>query len=236
MKAIILAGGLGKRLRPLTTERPKSLIEVAGIPILGWQLDWLRKNGVTDIVLCIGYMKDDVIAYIGDGEKLRLKVSYAVEGQPLGTGGAIKNAKRTMMGERFFLVINGDIISNINPMELTGRLRGELVGVIALVQLRSPFGIIETSRGSYVTEFKEKPLLEDYWINAGVYYLSQGIFDYLPDKGNIETETFPKLARRNLMKAVKFKRSIWRSIDSHKDIEEAGKELKFMKPPEEFRL
>jgi len=224
LKSLILAGGMGKRLRPLTYEKPKPLIEVAGKPILVWQIEWLKKYNVNEVILCVGYQKEKIIEFIGSGAKFGIKVGYAVEDEPLGTGGGIKNAEALLRNEDRILVLNGDIITDLNPLKLIEELN-DGVGAIAVTPLRSPYGIVDVDDKGYAKYFKEKPLIENYWINAGIYCFTSEIFDYLPEKGDIETTAFPKLAFEKKLKAVKYKDIIWKSIDTHKDIEEVEKEL-----------
>ncbi len=226
--ALILAGGYGKRLRPLTEDRPKPLVEVAGRPILMWQIEWLKKHGITDFVVLAGYRKERIIETLGSGSKLGISVTYVVEDEPLGTGGAVRNARLTFAGRDSFLVVNGDIITNIDPkallkaLETTGAL-----AAIALVQLRSPYGIVEIGEDGRVRNFREKPILEGYWINAGVYALRPEIEEYLPEKGDLETYTFPSLAKEGKLVAITFdlNRYYWRSIDTYKDLEEVSSDI-----------
>ena len=225
MKAVILAGGFGKRLRPLTIDKPKPLVEVAGKPILIWQIEWLKDHGIDEIVLLVGYLKDKIIEYIGSGKKFGVKVTYVVEDEPLGTGGALKNAESVLRNEEKFLVLNGDIITNLNPRKLLDNVGSNIIVSIAAVPLRSPYGILSIDKDGYILRFEEKPILENYWINAGVYAMTPQVFDYLPDKGDIERTAFPKLASEKKLKATRYSDVIWRSIDTYKDVEEAGKEL-----------
>lgn len=225
MKAVILAGGYGKRLKPLTDEKPKPMIEVLDRPIIEWQIRWLRNNGIDDIIVCVGYMKEHVINYIGSGSKLSVKVDYAVEDEPLGTGGALKNAEALLSNEESFFMLNGDVLTNINTSNLKKNLTNDLVATLAVVPLPSPFGIVEIADNSKVLGFTEKPTINQFWINAGVYCFSKTVFSYLPKKGNIETTALPALAKDKKLKAVKYEQTFWRSIDSHKDIEEASAEL-----------
>jgi mannose-1-phosphate guanylyltransferase len=223
MKAVILAGGLGKRLRPLTDERPKPMIEILNIPIIEWQIKWFKKYGIEEIIICVGYLKELIMNYIGSGSRFGVKVGYSVEEEPLGTGGALKNSESlldTSMQNGFFL-INGDILTNL---DLTRLHRGQSAA-LALVPLRSPFGIVELDENSDVLGFVEKPQIKDRWINAGVYHFTKEVFKYLPENGNIEVTALPVMAREKKLKAIRYENSFWRSIDSHKDIEEAGKEL-----------
>jgi NDP-sugar pyrophosphorylase family protein len=223
MKAVILAGGFGKRLRPLTDERPKPMIEVLNVPIIEWQVRWLKKFGVSEFIVCVGYMKEQIIEHIGSGSRLGAKVGYAVEEEPLGTGGALKNAESLLAKQDSFLMINGDILTELDPNKL--RIENGGHQSLALVPLRSPYGVVELDENSKVTGFVEKPKVPGKWVNAGVYRFTQDVFEYLPENGNIETTALPALAKEGKLNATRFEDVFWRSIDSHKDIEEASKEI-----------
>ncbi|HEU4605309.1 MAG TPA: nucleotidyltransferase family protein [Nitrososphaera sp.] len=226
MKAVILAGGFGKRLKPLTDQMPKPMIEVLNIPIVEWQIRWLRKFGVKEFVLCVGYMREQIFDHIGNGRKFGARVEYSIEEDPLGTGGALKNAKDLLAGQDSFFMLNGDVLTGLDPNKL--KVAGSQT--IALVPLRSPFGVVELDKNSRVLGFTEKPEISDRWINAGMYHFTQEVFRYLPENGNIEVTALPALAKEGKLHAVKYPGVFWRSIDSHKDIEEAAKELQAVKP------
>lgn len=224
MKTVILAGGLGKRLRPLTSDRPKPMIQINNTPIIELQVNWLKKYGITDIIVLVGHLKEKIKHHLADGQKFGVKISYIEENVPLGTGGALKNAKDHIIQngkDPGFFVINGDILTNLDPFTISNK--GSMT--LALVPLKSTFGIVETN-GDLVSKFIEKPFIKDTWINAGVYYFSNEIFDYLPDNGNLETVTLPMLVEKQKLRAKRFSNNYWRSIDSHKDVEEASKEVK----------
>ena len=223
MKAVILAGGFGKRLRPLTDERPKPLIEIAGKPIIEWQIKWLKKFGVTSVFVLAGYKKEVLIDWVAKNQdKLGIPIAILTEDQPLGTGGAIKRLNGFISnGEKFF-VLNGDILTNLDLSKLGD---DKAVAVISLVPLRSPFGIVKVNSNGNITQFVEKPILKDFWINAGIYSMNSEIFEYLPEKGDIEKETFPLLAQKGLLKGITFDDVYWRSIDTLKDYEEANAEI-----------
>ena len=224
MITVILAGGLGKRLRPLTSDRPKPMIHINNTPIIELQVKWLKKFGITDIIVLVGHLREKIKHHLADGKKFGVNISYIEENVPLGTGGALKNAKDHIIkngnSDSGFFVINGDILTNLDPFTISEK--GSMT--LALVPMKSTFGIVETN-GDLVSKFIEKPSIEDMWINAGVYYFSNEIFDYLPDKGNLETVTLPMLVDKQKLKAKKFSNNYWRSIDSHKDVDEASKEI-----------
>jgi NDP-sugar pyrophosphorylase family protein len=223
MKAVILAGGFGKRLRPLTDERPKPLIEIAGKPIIEWQIKWLKKFGVTSVFVLAGYKKEVLIDWVAKNQdKLGIPIAILTEDQPLGTGGAIKRLNGFISnGEKFF-VLNGDILTNLDLSKLGD---DKAVAVISLVPLRSPFGIVKVDSNGNIIQFVEKPVLKDFWINAGIYSMNSEIFEYLPERGDIEKETFPLLAQKGLLKGITFDDVYWRSIDTLKDYEEANAEI-----------
>lgn len=221
MKTAILAGGFGKRLKPLTDTRPKPMIEIFNVPIIEWQLRWLRKFGIKDFVICAGYMKQQIIDHIGDGARFDSRIEYSFEDKALGTGGALLNAKELLSSQDSFFVLNGDILTELDP----NMLNIANSNALAVVPLRSPFGVVELDENSKVLRFVEKPEIPDTWINAGIYRFTQEVFRYLPQEGNIEVTALPALAKEAKLLGVKYKDVFWRSIDSHKDIEEASREI-----------
>ncbi|MCC6023061.1 MAG: nucleotidyltransferase family protein [Desulfurococcaceae archaeon] len=229
MKAAVLAGGFGKRLRPLTNDRPKPLVEVCGRSIIEWQISWLKKYGVNVLVVLAGYLREKLIDYLGSGSKYGIKITYVVEDEPLGTGGALKNAEY-VLNDSVFVVLNGDVITNLDLSRLFNELlNSKALIAIALTPLKSPYGIVRLGKDSYVESFIEKPLIKEYLINAGVYAMKPEVFKYIPEKGDLERTTFPKLASEGLIKGVVFEDCYWRSIDTLKDIEETSKELENIK-------
>ncbi|MCS7099130.1 MAG: NDP-sugar synthase [Sulfolobales archaeon] len=227
MKAVVIAGGLGKRLRPLTEDRPKCLVEVGGKPIVEWQIEWLRSNGVDTVIILAGHHRDKLVEFLGSGARFGVSVAYVVEDEPLGTGGAIKNAEK-IVGRENFIAVNGDIITNIPARDLVKYLEdsAEAVAVVALVPLKSPYGIVEVDRSGVIRSFREKPVIRDHYINAGVYAMRPEIFQYLPERGDIEKETFPKLASEGRLFGRVYLDRYWRSIDTVKDVEEASREVR----------
>jgi NDP-sugar pyrophosphorylase family protein len=201
------------------------MIEVLDQPIIEWQIKWFKKFRIEQIVICVGYLKEHIIDYIGSGSKFGVKVGYAVEEEPLGTGGALKNAQSLLGGAENdgFFMVNGDILTDLDPNILRDDMTSS---ALAVVPLRSPYGVIELDGSSNIIGFVEKPQIKDRWINAGVYYFGSEVFNYLPDSGNIEITALPVMIKDRKIRAIRYEKSFWRSIDSHKDIEEAGREIK----------
>lgn len=217
MKAIILAGGFGKRLKPITDYVPKPLVPIKNIPIIEWQIKYLKKFNVTEIIICTGYKTKMIESYLNT-KNLGIKIKFSIEDLPLGTGGAIKKAGKLIKDKSFF-VMNGDIITNINLKKLV-----EKQNSIASIELRTNFGILETKLDK-ITKFREKKQVMDLWMNAGIYYIQKEILKDLPNKGDIEKTLFSEYAKKDKLHTVKFKNVKWFSIDSFKDIEESSKEV-----------
>ena len=217
MKAVILAGGQGTRLKPITDYIPKPLIPINNTPILEWQIRYLKKFGINDIIICTGYKTDQIKNFLNKKD-LGVKVRFSIEKTPLGTGGALKKIA-PLIKEKSFLVYNGDTITNINLKKMLAKTNS-----IAAIELRTKFGIIETADGK-VKKFIEKKEIANVWMNAGIYHLDKKILKDLPVKGNIESTTFPKYARNGKLNFIKFKNVKWYSIDSYKDIENCSKEV-----------
>ena len=224
MHAIILAGGKGERLRPLTGDRPKSMVLLLGKPILEYQVDWLRDNGVTDIIIACGYLHEVIEEYFADGGRWGVRVRYSVEDEPLGRGGGLKLAHRLVPADAPFVIgANGD---NVHTQPLAPMIRQhQRTGAIAtllLTQLRSPYGIVQ-QRGKHITGFREKPLLP-HWLSAGAYVLDRAFFADLPDVGDHEDALFPRLAAEGRLYGFR-SHSYWKAIDTVKDLNEAADQL-----------
>jgi len=217
LKAIILAGGSGKRLRPITDYVPKPLITIKNIPIIEWQIKYLKKFGFSEVIICSGYKTDMIENYLKN-KKLGIKITFSVENKPLGTGGAIKKAAKKIK-EKSFIVINGDVITNIDLKKLF-----KIDNSIAAIQLRTKFGILQTDNDKII-KFNEKKEITGLWMNAGIYHLNKDTLKELPNIGDIEKTLFPNFAKKEKLFTIKFRNSKWYSIDSFKDMEESSTEI-----------
>lgn len=224
--ALILAGGYGKRLRPLTLEKPKPLVEIYGKPILEWQILWLKQQGIRRFIIAVGWLAEKVQQYFGNGSKMGISIRYSIEKEPLGTAGGIKNAEKLLENSEVFFAFNGDIITNLplKPLYETLLENDDFIGVIGLVPLKSPYGIVQFEKNR-VTAFIEKPLLKNIFINGGMYCFRKDIFDYLPERGDIEKTAFPRLAKEGKLGCFTYSldEHVWIPIDTHKDVEAANK-------------
>jgi len=223
--AVILAGGRGERLRPLTQDRPKCMVEVNGMPILAYQLNWLREHGIKRVVIACGYLHEVIESYLGNGLKMGIQISYAVENQPLGRGGALKAGLRKLAGTGSSIIaMNGDNICDLAIGDLAQHhlSTGAMVTVVT-TKLRSPYGIADIAEDGKISGFREKPELP-YFINCGIYMFNPQLMDRLPDKGDHEELTFPALAREGELAAYR-SGAYWRTIDTMKDLSELQADL-----------
>ena len=209
---------MGKRLRPITDYVPKPLIPIKNIPIIEWQIKYLKKFGISEIIVCSGYKTKMIENYLNN-QKLGIKITFSVEDKPLGTGGAIKKAGKKIKDESF-LVINGDTITNIDLKKLIKKNN-----TIASIQLKTKFGILQTD-GNKIIKFDEKKEITGLWMNAGIYHLNKETLKELPRIGDIEKTLFPDYAKKEKLTTIKFTNSKWYSIDSFKDMEECSRVIK----------
>ena len=219
--AIILAGGKGERLRPYTNDRPKVMVEVAGKPILAWQIEWLKSHGITKFILTVSYKHEVVEQYFGDGSKFGIEIDYSIEDTPLGRGGGIKKAFKSRLIDGSFdvVVCNGDIITKLD-LSMMIKNHEDQKGLVSLllVPYLSRWGVVKIDENDHVTGFEEKPKLP-YWINGGIYIFNKEVEPLLPEKGDHEYETFPKIPKE---KFLGFKdEGFWRAVDVVKDKSEA---------------
>jgi len=185
MYALVIAGGRGERLKPLTDSVPKSMVEVLGKPLLEYHLRWLKKFGVTHAVLLIGYLGEVVKDNFLDGSKIGMEISYNIEDSPLGRGGALRQGfAHVPSTERLVVATNGDVISHQDLSDIVFRHNtSKCLATIMLAPLISPFGIVDTDDDGLVTEFREKPRLP-HWVNGGVYVFNREIEAMLPELGD----------------------------------------------------
>ena len=199
MKAVVLVGGEGTRLRPLTLTTPKALLPIANQPFLERQIAWLASHGFDEVVLSLGYMPDAFPAHFPESQCEGTRLTYVVESKPLGTAGGIRFAADGI--DDRFVVCNGDILTDF---DLTAMLRFHeergAQATIALTEVDDPsaFGVVPTRADGEVVGFIEKPprdLAPTNWINAGIYILEPGLLDRIPPRVNvsIERETFPRM-------------------------------------------
>ncbi len=205
MQAVILVGGEGTRLRPLTSTVPKTVVPLVDRPLIVYMLEWLRRHGVDDVIMSCGFLATGVRCVLGDGSQLGIRLRFVEEPEPRGTAGALKFAEE-LLDERF-LMLNGDVLTDL---DLTAQIAQHeatgAVGTLALVPVPDPssYGLVSLREDSSVQEFLEKPSPDEpittNLISAGAYVLERSVLDLIvPDeKVSIEREVWPRLVDNGL--------------------------------------
>ena len=219
MKAVILVGGEGTRLRPLTLTVPKPVVPVVDRPFLRHQLDLLATVGVTEIVFSVAYQPERIQAVFGDGSARGRRIHYAVEETPLGTGGAVKNAEAFL--DDTTIVFNGDVLTDVDlPAVVRGHRESGARATLVLTPVPNPaaYGLVETDSGGRVRSFIEKPTdpaqITCDTINAGIYVLDTSTLSLMPagENHSIERAFFPALLRRGDLVRGWIHRGYWIDI------------------------
>jgi len=180
MKAVILAGGLGTRLRPYTKSLPKPMLPLGGKPILEYEIEWVRKNGIKEIVLCVSYLRNKVEDYFGDGGKFGVKIEYAISKKPLATAGQLKTAEKFI--DDTFVCLYGDSIYNFSLRNMIKHHKKSKASVtMSLFDYRFnlKYGVIDTKKSGQVTAWNEKPEFSAN-INIGCYVMEPEVLKLIP--------------------------------------------------------
>lgn len=215
---ILLVGGFGTRLKPLTNETPKPMLPVAGKPITERQLLAAKKAGISTVVLATSYLSEIFTPYFGDGSKWGMRLLYAVEKDPLGTGGAIRNAAQLLHSDEDVVIFNGDILSDhsiLKQLEFHKSQDADVTLHLRQVEDARAFGCVPTDSQGRVTAFLEKmenPITNS--INAGCYVFKREVIDEIPlgEVVSIERETFPKLVAEGRPVFGYLEQSYWLDI------------------------
>ncbi|MDG2113148.1 MAG: nucleotidyltransferase family protein, partial [Actinomycetota bacterium] len=197
MKAVIMAGGEGSRLRPLTSNQPKPLLPIANRPMMEHVIDLLRTHGITDIVVTLAFMPDAIRQHFGNGSDYGVNIEYVVEREPLGTAGSVRNAAHLL--DDTFLVISGDVLTDIDLSEIV-RFHEEKQAMvtIGLTPVSNPleFGIVITRADGTIERFLEKPSWGQVFsdtVNTGIFVVDPSVLDEVPEGQQVDFsgEVFP---------------------------------------------
>jgi NDP-mannose synthase len=232
MQAVILAGGQGRRLHPYTAVLPKPLMPIGDVPILEVVVRQLRRAGVTDITMAVGYLAELLMAYFGDGSKLGVHVRYSREEMPLGTAGPLSLVERP---EQPFLVMNGDLLTTVDYRSLWDRHheRGAIATLATFRRdIKIDLGVIETDPEGWVSGYIEKPTYQ-YAVSTGIYVFEPAVLDYIPPQQRMD---LPDLIRKLLASGERVAtypfEGIWLDIGRWEDYERAA--LEFEQHQSEF--
>ena len=222
--AVIISGGEGVRLRPITNDIPKGLVKVAGKPLLQWVIEWLRDSGVTNLTIGVAYLKQKIINYFGDGSRFGVEIQYSVHTVEGGTGEGFRLAISRYVHDETFLALNGDQITNLKIPAMIRDHEG-CMATIAVVNPRLPFGLVLADKQGYCRGFLEKPILENITCSSGVYVFERSILPYIPRTGDIERTTFPLLAKKRKIRVYPHK-GLFVTVNSLRELEQANELLR----------
>ena len=202
MKAVILVGGLGTRLKPLSINTPKAMMPVVNAPFLEYVIRRLGRHDVKHIVLAISHLPQPIMDFLGDGSRFGVRIDYTIEEKALGTAGAVKNAEKYL--DEPFLALNGDVFTDLDITAMTAMHRQRRAMItIALTPVEDPssYGLIETDNDGRIRRFLEKPKAEEIttdMINAGTYILEPEVLRHIPPdtKFSFEHDVFPPLLQQ----------------------------------------
>jgi NDP-sugar pyrophosphorylase family protein len=222
---VVLSGGEGIRLRPITADLPKGLVKVGGKPLLQWVVEWLKLNGVSNIVMGVAYLKEQIIDFFGDGSRFGVRIGYSVHTVSGGTAEGFRLAISRYVDDPTFFALNGDQITDLRLKLMLARHRKSgALSTIAVVHPRLPFGLVKVDERDYCRGFMEKPVLKDMSISTGIYVFEHDILKHLPQTGDVERTTFPKLSRVGKVAAFRHGGSFI-TINSLRELEDAEKRL-----------
>jgi len=219
---------VGTRMRPLTYMVPKAMLPIGGKPLLEHMIQYLKEYDITDVIVCVAYLKTHIKNYFKRGQSLGVRIKYAEADVPLGTAGQLKTAERYISDR--FLAMNGDIFTSLNLRNLVAfheKMGG--LGTISLkkIDVSFPYGYIELDAKSNIQKFTEKPTFS-FFANAGVYVLEPKIFSYIPNGrvASLEKETFPTvIAKGERLNGYMTEETYWADIGTATDFERVDKEL-----------
>lgn len=231
ISGILLVGGFGTRLHPLTKQRPKPMLAVAGVPFIEHQICRARDAGVNEIVLATAFMAEIFRPHFGDGEHMGISIKYAIEAEPLGTGGAIRNASELLTGDGPVVIYNGDVLSD---HDLAGQIAfhqersADVTLYLTEVEDARAFGSVELSQSGEVLAFNEK--MENPTsniINAGCYIFDRSVFASIPlgETVSVERQTFPLLLGGGAKVFGYVENSYWLDIGTPKALVQASHDL-----------
>lgn len=197
MQAVIMAGGYGTRLRPLTNRIPKPMVPIIDKPLIGYLVEHLREQGIKDIILTLGYKPEVILDYLGDGKRYGVNIRYVIEREPLGTAGGVKNVSDML--EDTFLVLSGDAFTNIEVdamLDYHYVKGGLLTMAVKKMDDVKEYGVVKLNENNKVVDFVEKPLVSrEKCVNTGIYILEPEVLDIIPnnEKYDFARDLFPRI-------------------------------------------
>lgn len=230
-KAIILAGGRGERLKPLTDKLPKILLPLCNRPFCFYQIEWLRKYGIKEIIFALGYLADKAKKELDRLKKIGLKINYVIEDTPLDTAGAIRYSCKIKKINEDFVVVNGDTLTNIDLSSIIKfHYQNKSLITLALMKVKYffPYGIIKLEKNGKIKKFIEKPQKKlSFIVNAGVYVIHPKIVNCIPEgKYSLEKDLIPTLIKKNINIFGILASGYWLDIGTYERYLQAQEDIK----------
>ncbi|TLM99385.1 nucleotidyltransferase family protein, partial [bacterium] len=231
MQAVIMAGGEGSRLRPLTCDRPKPMVPLINKPVMEYAVKLLKEYGITDIGVTLQYLPEEISSYFGDGAGFGVSMQYFIEESPLGTAGSVKNTGGFL--KETFIVISGDALTDFNLNEIIGYHREKkALATLVLKPVNIPleYGVVITGEGGEIRRFLEKPGWGEVFsdtVNTGIYILEPEVLDYIPagQKFDFSKDLFPRLLADGKPMFGYAAGGYWCDIGNHRQYQEAQYDL-----------
>ncbi len=228
--AIIMAGGKGERLLPLTASVPKPMLKVGERPIIEYNIEQLLRYGIKNIYISINYLGSQIVDHLGDGSNFGAKITYIYENEPLGTIGAV--SKIEALENDYILLMNSDLLTNIEfdiLYETLLKTDAELVVAAIPYNVQIPYAVMEITEENIVQQFKEKPKYT-YYSNAGIYFFKKNCIDYIPKNKKFDaTDLMAVLMERNLKIVSEPINNYWLDIGRIEDFNKAQEDIKHLK-------
>jgi NDP-sugar pyrophosphorylase family protein len=220
--AVIIAGGEGSRLKPLSNNKPKAMVVVNGQPMLYWTLRWLKHHGVKNVVLGVAYKKEKIISYLKANKNFGLNVRFSVHTLEGGTAQGFKLAISRFVTDENFVAMNCDEVTNLHLPNIfrIHQQKAPLV-TMALAPFYCRFSVVDTDAKGFIHGFKYGHMLPDVPVSIGIYAFNRGILKHIPDTGSIEHTVFTPLAKKNKIACYKLKPGEqWISVNDVKNVRE----------------
>lgn len=229
LDVVIMAGGEGKRLMPLTKHTPKPLLKVGNKPIIEYSTDLLASYGIKHITITVNYLSEQIITYFKENNKHRIDFTYVKEDKPLGTIGPLKLIKN--FKSDFILIINADLLTNVDLNEIFNNLlskEGDALMATVPYKVDVPHGVVETKAG-YVIDLKEKPSYT-FYSNAGIYIFKKEYLDFIPENTFFNATDLIEVLLAKGKKIINYPiLNYWLDIGKHEDFEKAQEDIKHLK-------
>ncbi len=229
--AVIIAGGEGSRLKPLSNNKPKAMVEINGHPMLYWVLRWLKFHGVKNVVLGVAYKKEKILAYMKANNNFGLNARFSIHTLDGGTAQGFKLAISRFVTDDDFIAMNCDEVTNMNlPKLARAHMKTKAVVTMALAPFYCRFSVVETRIDGFINGFKYGHMLQDVPVSIGIYAFNRKILNYIPDTGSIEHAVFTPLAKKHKIAYHRMKTDErWISVNDIKNVHEVEENPQLLK-------